>query len=82
MCLLAVLLIYSIQGPATSQEVLWWQRHIQEYTVNPDEAVAYGAAIQGSILSREEGTEDIIFVIVLLQVQASTLCHIQAPSPP
>ena len=37
--------------------------------INPDEAVAYGAAVQGGILSGEEGTED----IVLVDVAALTL---------
>ncbi|EIW76667.1 heat shock protein 70 [Coniophora puteana RWD-64-598 SS2] len=32
--------------------------------INPDEAVAYGAAVQGGILSGEEGTEDIVLVDV------------------
>lgn len=32
--------------------------------VNPDEAVAYGAAVQGGVLSGEEGTEDVILVDV------------------
>jgi len=50
--------------------------------INPDEAVMYGAAVQGGILSEEKGTEDIVLVNVLLQVQASTLCHTQAPPPP
>ncbi|KAL1923821.1 uncharacterized protein VTP21DRAFT_8801 [Calcarisporiella thermophila] len=37
--------------------------------INPDEAVAYGAAVQGGILSGEEGTEDLI----LLDVNPLTL---------
>ncbi|EJS43117.1 kar2p [Saccharomyces arboricola H-6] len=37
--------------------------------INPDEAVAYGAAVQGGVLSGEEGVED----IVLLDVNALTL---------
>jgi heat shock protein 5 len=32
--------------------------------INPDEAVAYGAAVQGGILSGEVGTEDIVLVDV------------------
>ncbi|KAG5439643.1 hypothetical protein PCK2_000777, partial [Pneumocystis canis] len=32
--------------------------------INPDEAVAYGAAVQGGILSHEEGVEDIVLVDV------------------
>jgi len=32
--------------------------------INPDEAVAHGAAIQGGILSGEEGTEDIVLIDV------------------
>jgi heat shock protein 5 len=32
--------------------------------INPDEAVAYGAAVQGGILSGEAGTEDILLVDV------------------
>ncbi|KAJ8581770.1 putative GTP-binding protein [Rhizopogon salebrosus TDB-379] len=32
--------------------------------INPDEAVAYGAAVQGGILSSEEGTEDAVLVDV------------------
>ncbi|ODV88878.1 hypothetical protein CANCADRAFT_130416 [Tortispora caseinolytica NRRL Y-17796] len=37
--------------------------------INPDEAVAYGATIQGGVLSGEEGVDD----IVLLDVNALTL---------
>ncbi|KAF3933687.1 hypothetical protein ABW19_dt0201178 [Dactylella cylindrospora] len=37
--------------------------------INPDEAVAYGAAVQGGVLSNEAGTED----IVLMDVNALTL---------
>jgi len=32
--------------------------------INPDEAVAYGAAVQGGILSGEVGTEDVVLVDV------------------
>ncbi|KAG0707143.1 heat shock protein 70 family [Suillus ampliporus] len=32
--------------------------------INPDEAVAYGAAVQGGILSGEEGTEEVVLVDV------------------
>jgi heat shock protein 5 len=32
--------------------------------INPDEAVAYGAAVQGGILSGEQGTEEIVLVDV------------------
>lgn len=32
--------------------------------INPDEAVAYGAAVQGGILSGEQGTEDVVLVDV------------------
>jgi len=32
--------------------------------INPDEAVAYGAAVQGGILSGEQGTEDIVLIDV------------------
>jgi heat shock protein 5 len=32
--------------------------------INPDEAVAYGAAVQGGILSGEVGTEDVVLVNV------------------
>ncbi|CEL58561.1 78 kDa glucose-regulated protein homolog OS=Aspergillus kawachii GN=bipA PE=3 SV=1 [Rhizoctonia solani AG-1 IB] len=32
--------------------------------INPDEAVAYGAAIQGGILSGEEGVEDVVLIDV------------------
>jgi len=32
--------------------------------INPDEAVAYGAAVQGGILSGEEGTADIVLIDV------------------
>ncbi|TFY70810.1 hypothetical protein EVG20_g2191 [Dentipellis fragilis] len=32
--------------------------------INPDEAVAYGAAVQGGILSGEAGTEDVVLVDV------------------
>jgi endoplasmic reticulum chaperone BiP len=32
--------------------------------INPDEAVAYGAAVQGGILSGEEGTGDVLLVDV------------------
>jgi len=37
--------------------------------INPDEAVAYGAAVQGGVLSGEEGTDD----IVLMDVNPLTL---------
>jgi heat shock protein 5 len=37
--------------------------------VNPDEAVAYGAAVQGGILGKEESTDD----IVLLDIAPLTL---------
>ena len=33
-------------------------------SINPDEAVAYGAAIQGGVLSGEEGTEDFVLIDV------------------
>ncbi|KAK4938434.1 ATPase with role in protein import into the ER [Elasticomyces elasticus] len=53
------------------------QQMIEEYFggkkaskgINPDEAVAYGAAVQGGVLSGEEGTED----IVLMDVNPLTL---------
>jgi molecular chaperone DnaK (HSP70) len=32
--------------------------------INPDEAVAYGAAVQGGILSGQEGTPDVVLVDV------------------
>ena len=32
--------------------------------INPDEAVAYGAAVQGGILSGEEGTADFVLINV------------------
>jgi heat shock protein 5 len=32
--------------------------------INPDEAVAYGAAVQGAVLSREEGVQDVLLVDV------------------
>jgi endoplasmic reticulum chaperone BiP len=32
--------------------------------INPDEAVAYGAAVQGGILSGQQGTEEIVLVDV------------------
>lgn len=32
--------------------------------INPDEAVAYGAAVQGGILSGAEGTSDVVLVDV------------------
>jgi heat shock protein 5 len=32
--------------------------------INPDEAVAYGAAVQGGILTGEEGTEEVLLVDV------------------
>jgi len=32
--------------------------------INPDEAVAYGAAVQGGILAGEEGTEDLVRRVV------------------
>ncbi|KAI9718722.1 MAG: hypothetical protein M1812_003896 [Candelaria pacifica] len=37
--------------------------------INPDEAIAFGAAVQGGVLSGEEGTED----IVLMDVNPLTL---------
>ncbi|KAI1612942.1 glucose-regulated protein [Exophiala viscosa] len=53
------------------------QQMIEEYFggkkaskgINPDEAVAYGAAVQGGVLSGEAGTED----IVLMDVNPLTL---------
>jgi len=30
--------------------------------INPDEAVAFGAAVQGGILSGEEGNEDLVLI--------------------
>lgn len=53
------------------------QKLIEEYFggkqaskgINPDEAVAFGAAVQGGVLSGEEGTED----IVLMDVNPLTL---------
>lgn len=33
--------------------------------INPDEAVAYGAAVQGGILTQEEGSEDLILLDVI-----------------
>ena len=33
-------------------------------SINPDEAVAYGAAVQGGILSGEAGTEDVVLIDV------------------
>jgi hypothetical protein len=33
-------------------------------SINPDEAVAYGAAIQGGVLSGEEGTADVVLIDV------------------
>jgi heat shock protein 5 len=53
------------------------QKLIEEYFggkkaskgINPDEAVAFGAAVQGGILSGEEGTDD----IVLMDVNPLTL---------
>jgi heat shock protein 5 len=33
-------------------------------SVNPDEAVAYGAAVQGGVFSNEEGTQDIVLLDV------------------
>jgi heat shock protein 5 len=32
--------------------------------INPDEAVAFGAAVQGGILSGEEGNEDLVLIDV------------------
>ena len=41
--------------------------------INPDDAVAYGAAVQGGILSGEEYTEDILLVdIAALTLQIET----------
>ena len=34
--------------------------------INPDEAVAYGAAVQGGILSGETGNEDLVLINVCL----------------
>lgn len=49
------------------------QSLLQEYfgkapskAINPDEAVAYGAAVQGGILSGEAGTEDVVLIDVRL----------------
>jgi heat shock protein 5 len=42
--------------------------------INPDEAVAYGAAVQGSIISGEGGAETKGIIIVLL---ALLLCQCQ-----
>merc|ERR1711974_97487 len=33
--------------------------------ITPDEAVAYGAAVQAGVLSNEEGTEDIVLLDVI-----------------
>ena len=41
--------------------------------INPDEAVAYGAAVQGGILSRSEGKDETLDGIVLLDVAPLTL---------
>ena len=46
--------------------------------INPDEAVAYGAAVQGGVLSGEEATSG----IVLMDVNPLTLCLLYtSPSP-
>ncbi|QRV76995.1 heat shock protein HSP70 family protein [Ceratobasidium sp. AG-Ba] len=54
-----------------STRILKVQQLIKEYFgkepskgINPDEAVAYGAAIQGGILSGEEGVEDVVLIDV------------------
>jgi heat shock protein 5 len=45
--------------------------------INPDEAVAYGAAVQGGILSGEEGTEDVVLVDVCpLTLGIETTCGV------
>ena len=41
--------------------------------INPDEAVAYGAAVQGGILSRGDSKDDTIDSVVLLDVAPLTL---------
>ena len=39
--------------------------------VNPDEAVAYGAAVQGGVLSGEEGVESVVLLDVVPLSQGS-----------
>jgi len=39
-------------------------KELSKGIINPDEAVAYGAAVQGGILSGEEGTKDVVLVDV------------------
>jgi len=49
------------QGPAASQGVLWKE---PSKGINPDECFAYGAAVQGGILSGEESLGDVVLVDV------------------
>jgi hypothetical protein len=49
------------QGPTTHQGIIRRQRALK--LINPDEAVAYGAAVQGGILSGEGDISDGVLLI-------------------
>jgi molecular chaperone DnaK (HSP70) len=62
--------VHSLVGGSTRipkvQELLKEYFNGKEPTkgINPDEAVAYGAAVQGGILSGEEGLGDVVLIDV------------------
>jgi len=66
------LLTYFGAGDSTLTDILQVQALLEEYFggrkaskgINPDEAVAYGAAVQAGILSHQEGTGDILLMDV------------------
>ena len=59
-----VLVIGSTRIPKVQQLLKGYFGKEPSKGINPDEAVAYGAAVQGGILSGEEGTEDLVLVDV------------------
>jgi len=55
-----------------TRKAVFWKQFLKEYFgekepskgINLDEVAAYGAAVQGGILSGEVGTEDVVLVNV------------------